>query len=75
MLESVIMEYLTRRARRSGPARRCGQRVGRPPSLTPQQQREARRRREGGEQIRDIARCYNVHNSTILRLDILMEPR
>jgi IS30 family transposase len=43
-------------------------RLGRKPKLTPHQQREAIKRRENGEPIRDIARSYNVHNSTISRL-------
>jgi hypothetical protein len=32
------------------------------------QQLEARRRRDDGEPIRDIARSYAVHHSTISRL-------
>jgi DNA-directed RNA polymerase specialized sigma54-like protein len=32
------------------------------------QQKEALQRREAGELLRDIARSYNVHNSTISRL-------
>jgi DNA invertase Pin-like site-specific DNA recombinase len=48
-------------------AKERGQHMGRPPKLTPHQQREAIRRRESGEPIRDIARTYNVHNSTISR--------
>ena len=43
--------------------------LGRKPKLTPHQQREAIKRRETGvETIREIARSYNVHNSTISRL-------
>ncbi|HUD58045.1 MAG TPA: helix-turn-helix domain-containing protein [Acetobacteraceae bacterium] len=38
------------------------------PKLTPHQQREARRRAAAGEPIRDVARSYNVHHSTISRL-------
>ena len=34
----------------------------------PHQQAEAIKRREAGEPIREIARSYNVHNSTISRL-------
>jgi DNA invertase Pin-like site-specific DNA recombinase len=49
-------------------AKARGVRLGRRPKLTPHQQQEARRRRESGEPIRDIARSYNVHNSTIARL-------
>ena len=42
--------------------------IGRKPKLTPHQQAEAIKRREAGEPIREIARSYNVHNSTISRL-------
>ena len=42
--------------------------MGRKPKLTPHQQTEAIKRREAGELIREIARTYNVHNSTISRL-------
>ena len=46
-----------------------GVKMGRKPKLTPDQQKEALRRRESGkETLRDIARSYNVHNSTISRL-------
>lgn len=36
--------------------------------LTPHQRQEALRRRDAGEQMRDIARSYNVSHSTISRL-------
>jgi DNA invertase Pin-like site-specific DNA recombinase len=49
-------------------AKARGVRLGCRPKLTPHQQQEARRRRDDGEPIRDIARSYNVHNSTISRL-------
>ncbi len=49
-------------------AKAGGARLGRRPKLTPHRQREAIKRRESGEPIRDIARTYNVHNSTISRL-------
>jgi DNA invertase Pin-like site-specific DNA recombinase len=49
-------------------AKARGVRLGRKPKLTAHQQQEARRRRDDGEPIRDIARSYNVHNSTISRL-------
>src|ERR1700758_1856487 len=45
-----------------------GVKMGRKPKLTPHQQAEAVKRREAGEPIREIARTYNVHNSTISRL-------
>jgi DNA invertase Pin-like site-specific DNA recombinase len=46
-----------------------GVKMGRKPKLTPHQQREAIKRRDrGDETLREIARSYNVHNSTISRL-------
>lgn len=45
-----------------------GVKMGRKPKLTPHQRREALRRKERGEAVREIARSYNVHNSTISRL-------
>jgi DNA invertase Pin-like site-specific DNA recombinase len=45
-----------------------GVKMGRPPKLTPHQVKEALRRREDGESMRDIARSYNVSHSTISRL-------
>ena len=49
-------------------AKARGVKIGRKPKLTPHQQAEAIKRREAGEPIREIARTYNVHNSTISRL-------
>jgi DNA invertase Pin-like site-specific DNA recombinase len=49
-------------------AKARGVKMGRKPKLTPHQQAEAIKRREVGEPIREIARSYNVHNSTISRL-------
>jgi DNA invertase Pin-like site-specific DNA recombinase len=49
-------------------ARARGVKLGLKPKLTPHQQREAIKRRESGEPVREIARSYNVHNSTISRL-------
>jgi hypothetical protein len=47
----------------------CGQRMGRPPKLTPHQKREAIRRRDtGDETLADIGRSYNVSPATISRL-------
>src|ERR1700730_1666112 len=49
-----------------------GQRMGRPPKLTPHQKREAIRRRDtGDETLADIGRSYNVSPATISRL---MQP-
>ena len=45
-----------------------GQHMGRPPKLTPQQQKEARRRRAEGETLKELAKSYNVGKSTISRL-------
>jgi DNA invertase Pin-like site-specific DNA recombinase len=46
-----------------------GQRMGRPPKLTPHQQREAIKRRELGEEsLAEIGRSYNVSGATISRL-------
>jgi hypothetical protein len=43
--------------------------MGRPPKLTPHQQREAiKRRNHGGESLADIGRSYNVSGATISRL-------
>ncbi|MGA9867001.1 MAG: recombinase family protein [Acetobacteraceae bacterium] len=49
-------------------AKARGVRLGRRPKLTAHQQQEARRRRDDGEPIRDIARSFNVSHSTISRL-------
>jgi DNA invertase Pin-like site-specific DNA recombinase len=46
-----------------------GQRMGRPPKLTPHQKREAIKRRDtGNETLEDIGRSYNVSAATISRL-------
>ena len=45
-----------------------GVKMGRKPKLTPHQQKEALRRRDAGEPLREIARSYNVHHATISRL-------
>ena len=45
-----------------------GVKMGRKPKLTAHQQREALRRRDKGEPMREIARSYNVSHSTISRL-------
>jgi DNA invertase Pin-like site-specific DNA recombinase len=49
-------------------ARARGVRMGRKPKLTPHQQREAMKRRDNGEPVREIARSFNVHHATISRL-------
>jgi DNA invertase Pin-like site-specific DNA recombinase len=45
-----------------------GQKLGRPPKLTPHQRREAIKRRDQGETLADIGRSYNVSPATISRL-------
>jgi len=48
-----------------------GQRMGRPPKLTPHQKQEAIKRRDiGNETLADIARSYNVSPATISRLTL-----
>ena len=49
-------------------AKARGVRLGRKPKLTPHQKREALTRREAGESLAEIARSYDVHHSTISRL-------
>ena len=45
-----------------------GAKMGRKPKLTPHQVKEVLRRKADGEAVREIARSYNVHNSTISRV-------
>jgi len=45
-----------------------GVNLGRKPKLTPHQIKEVLRRKANDEPVREIARSYNVHNSTISRL-------
>jgi DNA invertase Pin-like site-specific DNA recombinase len=60
-----------RTARGRADALAKGVKFGRRPSLTPHQQREAiKRRDEGGETLRSIARSYNVSAQTIGRLNL-----
>jgi DNA invertase Pin-like site-specific DNA recombinase len=49
-------------------AKARGVAMGRKPKLTDHQKREAIRRRDAGETVREIARSYNVSHSTISRL-------
>jgi DNA invertase Pin-like site-specific DNA recombinase len=49
-------------------AKARGVKMGRPFKMTPHQIKEALRRRDAGEPMRDIARTYNVSHSTISRL-------
>ena len=45
-----------------------GKQMGRPPSLTPSQQKEATRRRAQSATLDELARSYNVSRATISRL-------
>ena len=47
-----------------------GVKMGRPPKMTPHQMKQALKRRDAGEPMRDIARTYNVSHSTISRLAV-----
>jgi DNA invertase Pin-like site-specific DNA recombinase len=58
-----------RTGERQARARANGVKLGRKPKETPHRRREAFERRDAGEPVREIARSYNVHASTISRLD------
>ena len=58
----------TRTAEGRSRAKARGQHMGLPPKLTPQQQKEARRRRAEGETLKQLAKSCNVGKSTISRL-------
>jgi DNA invertase Pin-like site-specific DNA recombinase len=59
----------TRTGEGRAPAVARGQRMGRPPKLTPHQQKEAIKRRDRGEEsLTEIGRSYNVSAATISRL-------
>src|ERR1700758_5061454 len=58
----------TRTAEGRSRAKAQGKAMGRPPSLTPEQKREAIRRRAQGETLAELARSYNVSRATISRL-------
>jgi DNA invertase Pin-like site-specific DNA recombinase len=49
-------------------AKARGVKMGRKPKMTPHQTKEALRRRDAGEPMRDIAKDFNVSHSTISRL-------
>ncbi len=57
----------TRTAEGRNRAKASGQHMGRPPKLTPQQQKEARRRRAQGATLGEFAKSYNVGRATISR--------
>ena len=58
----------TRTAEGRERAKARGKHMGRPPSLTPAQQKEAIRRRAQGATLDELARSYNVSRATISRL-------
>ena len=58
----------TRTAEGRSRAQRRGQRMGRKPKLTEEQQTEARKRRAEGATLIELARSYGVGKSTISRL-------
>src|ERR1700722_17418493 len=58
----------TRTAEGRSRAKARGQHMGRPPKLTAQQQKEARRRRAEGATLKELAKSYNVGPATISRL-------
>ncbi len=58
----------TRTAEGRDRAKARGKHMGRPPALTPQQQAEARQRREDGATLQELADSYNVGRATISRL-------
>ena len=60
----------TRTAEGRSRAKARGQHMGRPPKLTPQQQKEARRRRAQGATLAELAKSYNVGRATISRLAV-----
>jgi DNA invertase Pin-like site-specific DNA recombinase len=59
---------IERTARGRADAKANGVKFGRKPSLTPHQQREARKRLDDDETQRSVARSYNVSQATISRL-------
>ncbi len=64
--ERELIRLRTSEGRRRAAAR--GVKLGRRPKLTPHQVKEALRRPDAGEALREIARSYNVSHSTISRL-------
>ena len=60
----------TRTAEGRSRAKARGQHMGRPPSLSPQQKAEARKRRAEGATLKELAQSYNVGVATISRLSL-----
>ncbi|HUN94842.1 MAG TPA: recombinase family protein [Bradyrhizobium sp.] len=68
-LADVEHDLIHRRTAEGGSrAKARGQHMSRPPKPTPQQQKEARRRRAEGATLKVLAKTYNVGKSTISRL-------
>jgi DNA invertase Pin-like site-specific DNA recombinase len=59
----------TRTAEGRSRAKAQGKHMGRPPSLTPAQKKEAIRRRAQGATLQELAHSYNVSRATISRLN------
>lgn len=57
----------TRAAEGRSRAKAQGKHMGRPPSLTPEQRKEATRRRAQGATLQELAHSHNVGISTIRR--------
>ena len=57
----------TRTAEGRSRAKAQGQHMGRPPTLTPEQRKEATKRRAQGATLKELAHSYNVGISTIRR--------
>jgi DNA invertase Pin-like site-specific DNA recombinase len=70
--ERNLIRSRTEEGRQRAKAR--GVKLGRKPKLTEHQRREAIRRREEGERVRDIAPSYDVSHSTISRLPVSGAP-
>ena len=67
-LADVERDLIRTRTAEGGSRRGRGQHMGRPPKLTPQQQKEARQRRAEGATLKELAEAYNVGRATISRL-------
>ena len=65
----------TRTAEGRNRAKLKGKHMGRPPSLTPEQQKEATRRRAQGATLQELADSYDVGTSTIRRVTRKRELR
>ena len=57
----------TRTAEGRSRAKAQGQHMGRPPTLTPEQRKEATKRRAQGATLKELVHSYNVGISTIRR--------